>query len=71
MSKFTNPLFVKDEPKLESKSGDINLSGESLDVLTPEVCPKCNSQTTPVTMADGGSAYFCDGCRVTMPAVLN
>ena len=67
MSKFLNPLMVKPDT-VASTSGDIKLSGESLDVITPEVCPKCNSQTTPVVMADGGNAFFCDGCRVTMPA---
>jgi hypothetical protein len=66
MNKFTNPLFVNQ--KIESKSSDIKLTGEVLDVLTPEVCPKCQSQTTAIQMADGGKAFFCDGCRVTMPA---
>ena len=65
--KFKNPLF---QERVKSQSSDIKLTGESLEVLTSAVCPKCGNATTPVQMADGGAALFCDGCRVTMPKEL-
>ncbi len=68
MSKFINPL--KKKTHVESVSRDISLTGKSLDVLKSDVCPKCETNTVPVKMADGGDAFFCDNCRVTMPAQL-
>ena len=65
MSKYTNPLFRnRDKSQLVSESAS---SSQALDVLDPNICPKCNTPTISVSVADGYPAKYCDGCRVTMP----
>lgn len=73
MTKFYNPLFDPNSEEntqvtMASKSSaETQISSSSaFNVDNSDLCPKCQSATTPAKLIDEEVVMFCTNCRVAL-----